>query len=78
LLNGRARAARVDYRGIALLALSLGLLQIVFDRGQRASEPILDLRIFKERVFDLAAVLEVSMSFLSFGTILLDPLLLHF
>ena len=32
----RAKGGRVDYAGIALLALSLGLLQIVLDRGQRA------------------------------------------
>jgi MFS transporter, DHA2 family, multidrug resistance protein len=32
----RAKGGRVDYPGIALLALSLGLLQIVLDRGQRA------------------------------------------
>jgi DHA2 family multidrug resistance protein len=32
----RERGGRVDYVGIALLALGLGLLQIVLDRGQRA------------------------------------------
>jgi len=32
----RARGGRVDYLGIVLLVLSLGLLQIVLDRGQRA------------------------------------------
>jgi MFS transporter, DHA2 family, multidrug resistance protein len=32
----RTKGGRVDYSGIALLALSLGLLQIVLDRGQRA------------------------------------------
>jgi DHA2 family multidrug resistance protein len=32
----RAKGGRVDYAGIGLLVLSLGLLQIVLDRGQRA------------------------------------------
>src|SRR5215831_4505302 len=32
----RTRGGRVDYAGIALLVSSLGLLQIVLDRGQRA------------------------------------------
>src|SRR5260370_13228716 len=32
----RARGGRVDYPGIVLIALTLGLLQIVLDRGQRA------------------------------------------
>src|SRR6266851_6068782 len=31
----QAKGGKVDYAGIALLALSLGLLQIVLDRGQR-------------------------------------------
>jgi DHA2 family multidrug resistance protein len=34
--QSRARKGRVDYVGIILLILSLGVLQIVLDRGQRA------------------------------------------
>jgi len=34
--EGRARRGRVDYTGIGLLVLSLGALQLVLDRGQRA------------------------------------------
>jgi MFS transporter, DHA2 family, multidrug resistance protein len=36
LRERRAKGGRVDYIGIALLAESLGLLQIILDRGQRA------------------------------------------
>jgi len=36
LCDGQVRTGKVDYAGIGLLALSLGLLQIVLDRGQRA------------------------------------------
>src|SRR5579883_3531798 len=32
----RARGGRVDYLGIVLLGLSLGILKIVLDRGERA------------------------------------------
>ncbi len=102
----RAKGGKVDYGGIVLLALSLGSLQIVLDRGQRAdwfnspwvvyatslsaasflllvvrelwfSEPILDLRIFKQGVFIVATVLTVSMSFVLFGVILMTPLFLQ-
>jgi DHA2 family multidrug resistance protein len=102
----RAKGGRVDYSGIMLLVLSLGLLQIVLDRGQRAdwfhtpwvvyatilsavsfvmlvgrelgfSEPILDLRILKERIFVVSTALTVSMSFILFGTILMTPLFLQ-
>jgi DHA2 family multidrug resistance protein len=102
----QAKGSKIDYPGIALLALSLGLLQIVLDRGQRAdwfnsswvvfatsfsaisfillvvhelwfSEPILDLRIFKQQVFIVATVLTVAMSFVLFGMILMTPLFLQ-
>jgi DHA2 family multidrug resistance protein len=102
----RAKGGKVDYAGIVLLALSLGLLQIVLDRGQRAdwfnspwviyattfsalsfillvrrelwfNEPILDLRIFKHKVFIVATTLTISMSFVLFGIILISPLFLQ-
>ena len=102
----RTRGGKVDYAGILLLVLSVGLLQIVLDRGQRAdwfesqwvvtatgmsalcfilliarelrfSEPILDLRIFKERTFIVSVVLTIAMSFVLFGSILLNPLFLQ-
>jgi DHA2 family multidrug resistance protein len=41
------------------------------------AEPILDLRIFKQPAFDVAIVLQVAMSFVLFGTILLSPLFLQ-
>jgi MFS transporter, DHA2 family, multidrug resistance protein len=36
LRHRRARGGKVDYAGIILLAVGLGLMQIVLDRGQRA------------------------------------------
>src|ERR1700730_14164402 len=98
----RAKGGRVDYPGIVLIALSLGLLQIVLDRGQRADwfdsawvtcatigavlavvllvwrelvfpEPIMDLRILKIPMFTIAIIILVLMSFMLFGTNLLNP-----
>jgi MFS transporter, DHA2 family, multidrug resistance protein len=106
LRQRRAVGGRVDYVGIASLALGLGLMQIVLDRGQRAdwfqsawvvwatilavgflfglvvnelrfSEPILDLRILKIPQFTLAVSLVVAMSFVLFGTGLLNPIFLQ-
>jgi len=102
----RQNKGRVDYLGIMLLVLSLGVLQIVLDRGQRAdwfnsswvvyasvvsglafvalfirelrfSEPILDLRILKLRIFDAALTVTVMFSALLFGTLLLSPVFLQ-
>jgi DHA2 family multidrug resistance protein len=106
LRERRRRGGKVDYAGIVLLVLSLGLMQIVLDRGQRAdwfasrwivwataasvgltvllvlrelsfSEPIIDLRIFKQTSFTLSVMLVVAMSFTLYGTGLLNPLFLQ-
>ena len=102
----RAKGGRIDYPGIVLIALSLGLLQIVLDRGQRADwfdspwvtyatvaavlsmillvwreltfpEPIMDLRILKIPIFTIAILILVLMSFMLFGTNLLNPVFLQ-
>ena len=102
----RENKGKVDYPGILLLVLSLGVLQIVLDRGQRAdwfnspwvvyasllsaaafvvlalrelhfSEPILDLRILKLRIFDAALVVTVTFSAVLFGTLVLSPIFLQ-
>jgi DHA2 family multidrug resistance protein len=102
----RAKGGRVDYPGIVLIALSLGLIQIVADRGQRADwfasawvcyaavgivvsmvlliwrelrfpEPIMDLRILKIPMFTIAIIILVLMSFMLFGTNLLNPVFLQ-
>jgi DHA2 family multidrug resistance protein len=46
-------------------------------RELQFSEPILDLRIFKQGVFIVATLLTVSMSFVLFGVILMTPLFLQ-
>ncbi|MGA2410521.1 MAG: DHA2 family efflux MFS transporter permease subunit [Candidatus Binataceae bacterium] len=106
LRERRQRGGKVDYTGIILLVLSLGLMQIVLDRGQRAdwfasrwvvwttiasavftillvwreldfSEPIIDLRLFKQSGLTLSVILVVAMSFTLYGTGLLNPLFLQ-
>jgi DHA2 family multidrug resistance protein len=102
----RERGGKVDYAGILFLVLSLGVLQIVLDRGERAdwfnspwivwasilsgvsfvalfirelsfSEPILDLRILKKRVFDGALSVTIAFSAILFGSLLLSPVFLQ-
>jgi MFS transporter, DHA2 family, multidrug resistance protein len=104
-LAGR-RGRKVDYTGMLLLVVSLGLMQIVVDRGERAdwfnspwmlyatatsaiafitlavwelifSEPIIDLRILKQRIFSASLVLQVAMSGVLFGTLLISPIFMQ-
>jgi len=105
-MKQNAAGRRVDYLGIVFLAVGLGLLQIVVDRGQRAdwfnsswvvwatlvsvlamvllvihelrfSDPILQLRILKIRLFSTPLFLVVVLSFVLFGTGLLNPIFLQ-
>ncbi|HKD70372.1 MAG TPA: DHA2 family efflux MFS transporter permease subunit [Candidatus Binataceae bacterium] len=104
-LAGR-RGRKVDYAGMLLLVVALGLMQIVVDRGERAdwfnspwvvyataasalafvvlafrellfSEPILDLRILKQRIFAASLALQVAMSGVLFGTLLISPIFMQ-
>ncbi len=105
-LRNRASGRRVDYYGMLFLALALGLLQIVLDRGERADwfnapwvvwatiacaaafillcvrelhfgDPIIDLRMLKNRLFSIAVVLVTVLSFVLFGTGMLNPVFLQ-
>ncbi|HKV54880.1 MAG TPA: DHA2 family efflux MFS transporter permease subunit, partial [Candidatus Binataceae bacterium] len=62
----RVRGGKVDYWGIALLTLSLGLLQMVLDRGQRAdwfnSPWVVYATFFSALAFGLLAVRELTFS----------------
>ena len=104
-LAGR-KGRKVDYAGMLLLVVALGLMQIVVDRGERAdwfnspwvvyataasaltfvalafrelwfSEPIIDLRILKQRIFSASLVLQVAMSGVLFGTLLISPIFMQ-
>jgi MFS transporter, DHA2 family, multidrug resistance protein len=62
----RARGGKVDYAGIALLVLSLGLLQMVLDRGQRSdwfdSPWVIYATVFSGLTFVLLVVRELTFS----------------
>ena len=105
-LRSRRRGGPVDYVGMVYLVLSLGLLQIIVDRGERADwfnstwmiwaaivsglamvllvirelrvpEPILELHFLKIRQFAGAVFTVVMLSFILFGTGLLNPVFLQ-
>src|SRR5262245_4770019 len=97
---------KIDYIGIALIALGFGALEIVLDKGQREDwleshfivvflalavtaliaaviyewrhhDPVVEIRLFKERNFTLANVLYFAFFFVLFGSTVLIPQLLQ-
>jgi len=100
------RPGRIDYFGFAFMALGLGTLQLVLDKGQeedwfssnlitvtaifsivmlvtfivwelKSKEPIVDLRVLKNRNFSVGTVLMTAMGVVLYGTIALLPLFLQ-
>jgi MFS transporter, DHA2 family, multidrug resistance protein len=100
------RPGKIDYFGFAFMALGLGTLQLVLDKGQeedwfssnfivwsavlaavalvtfviwelRAKEPIVDLRVLKNRNFAVGTLLMTAMGIVLYGTIALLPLFLQ-
>lgn len=96
----------IDYIGVGLLAVGLGFLQVVLDKGQqddwfdsgfillsvvlavgclvgaifwelRTSQPVVDLRLFKDRNFASATVMMFMLGFVLLGSTLLLPLFLQ-
>jgi DHA2 family multidrug resistance protein len=102
----RRAAAKVDAWGIGMLAVGIGALQIVLDKGQqedwfssnwitsvaimsaamlvlfiihelRTSDPVLHLRVFKERTFATGVFLMTTLGFVLYGSLVLLPLFLQ-
>ena len=102
-LKGRGRA---DWLGIVCLVLSLGLGEIVMDRGDRADwfatpwvwyftiiaatafiilivhewrtpDPIVQVRILKNRKFTIPTVLLIMLTFTAYGMTILNPIFLQ-
>jgi hypothetical protein len=75
------RAQRADWFSTPWVIYATGSSALSFVllilREASFSEPIIDLQIFKQRAFDVATILQVSMSFVLFATILLSPLFLQ-
>jgi DHA2 family multidrug resistance protein len=102
----RRTAAKVDTWGIGILALGIGALQIVLDKGQqedwfssrwitamavfavvalagfvihelRTDDPVLHLRVFKERTYATGVFLMTTLGFVMYGSLVLIPLFLQ-
>jgi MFS transporter, DHA2 family, multidrug resistance protein len=100
------RPGRIDYLGFGFMALGLGTLQLVLDKGQeedwfssslitgaaifagvmllsfiiwelRSKEPIVDLRVLKNRNFTVGTMIMTVMGVVLYGTIALLPLFLQ-
>ena len=101
-----ARRRRIDYLGFALMALCLGTLQVVLDKGQEddwfaavwirwfvpvsavalvafvvreltTGEPIVDLRVLKNRNFGIGTLLITVLGVVLYGTTAMLPLFLQ-
>ncbi|HVZ18781.1 MAG TPA: DHA2 family efflux MFS transporter permease subunit [Terriglobales bacterium] len=100
------KSSRVDYMGIGLLALGIGALQIMLDKGQEAdwfaatyiqvllvltivglawfvinelleNQPIVDLRVFKNRSYATGVFLMTVLGFVLYGSTVLIPIYLQ-
>jgi MFS transporter, DHA2 family, multidrug resistance protein len=96
----------IDYWGIGMLAVGIGALQIVLDKGQEADwfgsnwiailvvvagvgivafivhelrtrDPVVHLRVFKDRTYSAGVFLMTVMGFVLYGSMLLLPLMLQ-
>jgi DHA2 family multidrug resistance protein len=102
----RAQSRRVDYWGIGMLAVGIGALQFVLDKGQEddwfssrtitilsivaavtlvtliihlltTDEPVVDLRVFKERSYAVGVFLMTVVGFVLYGSMVLLPVMLQ-
>jgi DHA2 family multidrug resistance protein len=101
------RASRgIDYWGIGLLAVGIGALQVVLDKGQeedwfeshwitavgigavvlllvlvvhelRTRDPVIHLRVFKQRTYAAGVFVMTMMGFVMYGSLLLLPIFLQ-
>jgi DHA2 family multidrug resistance protein len=96
----------IDYWGIGMLAVGVGALQLVLDRGQeedwfesnwmvllglvavlglvafvirelRARDPVVQLRVFKDRTYSAGVFLMTVLGFVLYGSLLLVPIFLQ-
>lgn len=102
----RRGTGRIDYWGMGLLAVGIGALQIILDKGQqedwfasnfitiltvvciaggiaflirelRTKDPVVDLRVFKDRTFATGTFLMTMMGFVLYGSLVLLPIWLQ-
>jgi DHA2 family multidrug resistance protein len=106
LVRRSLRTLRIDYVGLGLVAVGLGFLQVVLDKGQRddwfgsnfivactvvfsvalaaavvwelrSKEPVVDLRLLKDRNFFLSNLLMFTLGFVLYGSTVLIPVFLQ-
>ncbi len=102
----RNESRKVDYWGIGMLAVGIGALQFVLDKGQEddwfssrtilflsilsavtltslvihlltTDEPVVDLRVFKERSYAVGVFLMTVVGFVLYGSMVLLPVMLQ-
>jgi MFS transporter, DHA2 family, multidrug resistance protein len=102
LVEARSRAGGIDYVGLGLVAVGLGALEYVLDRGQeldwfaapaivafatisavalvsfvvwewRHEDPVVDVRLFKERGFAIANLMMLVLGITLYGSTVLLP-----
>lgn len=102
----RQESRKIDYWGIGMLAVGIGALQIVLDKGQEedwfsstvitglailsavtlialiiheltADDPVVDLRVFKERSYAVGVFLMTMVGFVLYGSMVLLPVMLQ-
>src|SRR5205807_62600 len=102
----RQELRKIDYWGIGMLAVGIGSLQIVLDKGQEADwfssnfiatlavisaatlvtfiiyelmtdDPVVDLRVFKERSYAVGVFLMTVVGFVLYGSLVLLPIMLQ-
>ncbi len=102
----RQQERKIDYWGIGMLAVGIGALQIVLDKGQEedwfsspmittlvvisavtlvalvihqltTDDPVVDLRVFKERSYAVGVFLMTVLGFVLYGSLVLLPIMLQ-
>jgi DHA2 family multidrug resistance protein len=102
----RQSGRRIDYWGIGMLAVGIGALQFVLDKGQEedwfsspmilmltiiavvslvalviheltTDDPVVDLRVFKERSYAIGVFLMTVLGFVLYGSLVLLPIMLQ-
>jgi DHA2 family multidrug resistance protein len=102
----KKKAQSIDYWGIGMLAVGMGALQIMLDKGQQEDwfssdmilalgviaavlmlsfvlyeiftrNPIVDLRVFKDRTYAIGVFMISSVGFVLYGSLVLLPIILQ-
>src|SRR5205823_11744224 len=101
----RQQSRRIDYWGLGMLAVGIGALQFVLDKGQEedwfssrtittlaivaavtlvtlviheltTDDPVVDLRVFKERSYAVGVFVMTVLGFVLYGSLVLLPIML--